>query len=150
MIAKRLKWAQSAIEARLTELTELMQLETEMLDRYPLHLSGGQQQRVSLMRALMLDPDILLFDEPFAALDPLIRNELQSSLREIFEKLNKTVVLVTHDLNEAAFLADTIVLINNGEIIQSGSIKELVHAPKNAFVEKFIKAQRGHLPGAAQ
>jgi len=147
LMARRLKWSQSKIKDRLSQLTELTQMSTNLLDSYPENLSGGQRQRVSLMRALMLDPDILLLDEPFAALDPLIRNELQESMRDIFKKLKKTVLMVTHDLHEAAFLGDKIVLLNEGKIIQSGKIENLVKNPVNPFVTKFVKAQRSHLPG---
>jgi osmoprotectant transport system ATP-binding protein len=119
-----------------------------MLKRYPAQLSGGQQQRVSLMRALMLNPAIMLLDEPFAALDPLIRNELQQNISEIFRKLAKTVIWVTHDLNEAAFVGDNIVLLKKGEIIQSGSIEDLVNKPEDNFVKQFVSAQRSHLPEA--
>jgi len=146
LMARRLKWSSLQMDKRISELAELTQLEAELLNRYPQNLSGGQQQRVSLMRALMLDPDILLLDEPFGALDPLIRNDLQENMRDIFNKLDKTVVMVTHDLNEAAFLADSIVLLNMGQIVQSGNIEELVNNPKNEFVRQFVSAQRSHLP----
>jgi len=150
LIAKRLKWTSSRIVTRFMELTELMHLEPELLSRYPINLSGGQQQRVSLMRALMLDPDILLLDEPFGALDPLIRNELQENMLEIFERLKKTVLIVTHDLNEAAFLADKIILLADGKIVQAGTIEDLLNNPTNDFVQKFVSAQRSHLPGKEQ
>jgi len=148
LIARRLKWTPENIEERLNTLAELTQMDIKILERYPHNLSGGQRQRVSLMRALMLDPDILLLDEPFGALDPLIRNDLQINMQEIFKKLNKTVVFVTHDLNEAAFLADVVVLLNNGIIEQTGGINDLVRNPKNDFIKQFIRAQRSHIPGA--
>ena len=147
LMARRLKWSQSKIQDRLNQLTELTHISAHLLDSFPENLSGGQRQRISLMRALMLDPDILLLDEPFAALDPLIRNELQESMRDIFKKLKKTVLMVTHDLHEAAFLGDKIVLLNEGKIIQSGKIENLIKNPVNPFVTKFVKAQRSHLPG---
>ena len=100
-----------------------------MLDRYPRQLSGGQRQRVSLMRALMLDPDVLLLDEPLGDLDPMIRADLQEDLRAIFRELGKTVVLVTHDLAEAGFLGDRITLMRGGRIVQQGSFAELVEQP---------------------
>ena len=150
LMARRLQWPPSQIKKRLNELLELTQLEPEMLKRYPVQLSGGQQQRVSLMRALMLNPDLMLLDEPFAALDPLIRNELQKSIAQIFKKLLKTVIWVTHDLNEAAFFGDNIVLLDRGLVIQSGSVEDLVRRPKNEFVKQFVSAQRSYLPEMKQ
>ena len=97
-------------EKRLAELCELSQLPDSALDRYPAELSGGQRQRVSLMRALMLTPEVLLLDEPLGALDPLVRSALQRDLKEIFSQLQQTAILVTHDMGEAAYLADEIVL----------------------------------------
>ena len=131
------------IEKRITELCELTKFPSNGLDRYPLELSGGQRQRVSLMRALMLSPELLLLDEPFAALDPLVRMNLQRDLKEICTRLQQTVLLVTHDLAEAAFLGDEIALMNEGRIIQRGSIADLRAKPANEFVREFISAQRG-------
>jgi osmoprotectant transport system ATP-binding protein len=113
-----------------------------MLDRYPRQLSGGQRQRVSLMRALMLNPDALLLDEPLGNLDPMIRADLQDDLRTIFRTLNKTVVFVTHDLAEAGYLADQITLMRHGRIVQQGSLNDLVRHPANDFAAKFVRAQR--------
>jgi osmoprotectant transport system ATP-binding protein len=131
------------IEKRIMELCELTKFPSNGLDRYPLELSGGQRQRVSLMRALMLSPELLLLDEPFAALDPLVRMNLQRDLKEICARLQQTVLLVTHDLAEAAFLGDEIALMNEGQIIQRGSIADLRAKPANEFVREFISAQRG-------
>ena len=131
------------IEKRIAELSELTKFPSSGLDRYPLELSGGQRQRVSLMRALMLSPELLLLDEPFAALDPLVRMNLQRDLKEICARLEQTVLLVTHDLAEAAFLGDEIALMNEGRIIQRGSIADLRAKPANEFVREFISAQRG-------
>jgi osmoprotectant transport system ATP-binding protein len=131
------------IEKRIIELCELTKFPRSGLDRYPLELSGGQRQRVSLMRALMLSPELLLLDEPFAALDPLVRMNLQRDLKEICTRLQQTVLLVTHDLAEAAFLGDEIALLNEGRIIQRGSIADLRAKPANEFVREFINAQRG-------
>lgn len=142
-------WPKQEIQKRIAELWELTQLETETLDRYPVQLSGGQRQRVSLMRALVLDPHVLLMDEPLGALDPMIRNQLQIQLRTIFKTLGKTVVMVTHDLNEAAYFADQIVLMQDGRIIQQGTIEELQNRPSTEFVTEFIAAQQGHLAGAS-
>jgi osmoprotectant transport system ATP-binding protein len=131
------------IEKRIMELCELTKFPNSALERYPLELSGGQRQRVSLMRALMLSPELLLLDEPFAALDPLVRMSLQRDLKEICARLQQTVLLVTHDLAEAAFLSDEIALMNEGQIIQRGSIADLRAKPANEFVREFISAQRG-------
>ena len=128
---------------RIEELCQLTKFPNSALDRYPLELSGGQRQRVSLMRALMLSPELLLLDEPFAALDPFVRVNLQRDLKEICARLQQTVLLVTHDLAEAAFLGDEIALMNEGRIVQRGSIADLRAKPANQFVREFISAQRG-------
>src|SRR5438552_13661798 len=152
LMARYLGWDGQRIETRLAELAELTQFPTDGLMRYPTQLSGGQRQRVSLMRALMLDPDVLLLDEPLGALDPIIRSELQTDLRRIFRTLTKTVVLVTHDLSEAGFFGDLIVLLRAGKILQQGALADLVRAPADPFVARFINAQRGPLatPGDGQ
>jgi len=142
------KWPRQKIIDRVKQLSELTQLPTDNLDRYPVQLSGGQRQRVSLMRALMLDPEILLMDEPLGALDPMIRSQLQVELRHIFRTLNKTVVMVTHDLNEAAYFGNQIILMRDGQIIQQGSIDALLKTPADPFVTEFIEAQTSHFePG---
>lgn len=128
--------------ARITELMQITQLSSSLLDRYPRQLSGGQRQRVSLMRALMLDPDVLLLDEPLGDLDPMIRAELQQDLRDIFRELGKTVVLVTHDLAEAGFLADRVTLLRGGQIVQQGEFSDLIDNPADEFAAKFVQAQR--------
>src|SRR3977135_3587347 len=127
---------------RLSELCTLTRFPENLLPRYPVELSGGQRQRVSLMRALMLSPELLLLDEPLGALDPLLRAGLQKDLKEIFGRLQQTALLVTHDLAEAAYLGDDIVLMNEGRIIQRGSIVDLRERPANDFVSEFINAQR--------
>jgi osmoprotectant transport system ATP-binding protein len=142
LMAKYLKWEAEAIEKRLNELAELVRLPYEMLQRYPMELSGGQRQRISLMRALMLDPEFLLLDEPLGALDPMIRYELQKELKEIFESLHKTVILVTHDLAEAVHFCDELVLMREGKIIQRGTLQQLLSAPAEPFVEEFVRAQQ--------
>src|SRR6184192_3857507 len=106
-------------------------------------LCGGQRQRVSLMRALMLSPELLLLDEPLGALDPLVRAALQKDLKEIFARLQQTVLFVTHDLAEAIYFGDEIVLMNGGRIVQKGSIADLREKPADPFVLEFINAQRG-------
>ncbi|SRR5579871_5355576 len=142
LMARHLGWTRPRIDKRLAELTALTRFPEELLDRYPVQLSGGQRQRVSLMRALMLDPALLLLDEPLGALDPLIRSDLQADLRDIFQTLHKTVVLVTHDLGEAGFLGDTLVLMQAGRIVQQDAFTNLIQAPASEFVTRFINAQR--------
>lgn len=142
LMAKYLGWTQQGMDDRLAELATLTAFPTDGLDRYPAQLSGGQRQRVSLMRALMLDPDVLLLDEPLGALDPIIRYELQDELRGIFRTLGKTVILVTHDIGEAGFFGDDIVLLRDGVLIQRGDIRDLVENPTDPFVEQFVHAQR--------
>jgi osmoprotectant transport system ATP-binding protein len=142
LMAKHLGWAKDRIEERVTELTRLTQFPEKGLNRFPAELSGGQRQRVSLMRALMLDPDLLLLDEPLGALDPMIRSELQSELRQIFQTLGKTVVLVSHDIGEADFLGDFLILMRDGQIVQQGLLSEMVNNPAEPFVSQFINAQR--------
>jgi osmoprotectant transport system ATP-binding protein len=129
-------------DVRLGELLELTQFPEDGLDRYPLELSGGQRQRVALMRALALDPMVLLLDEPLGALDPLIRADLQKDLKRIFAEVGHTVVLVTHDMGEAAYLADRIVLMRDGAIVQDGSLKDFQETPSELFVTDFLNAQR--------
>ena len=135
-------WNKDNISKRIDELTNLTSFPNDGLDRYPVELSGGQKQRVSLMRALMLNPEFLLFDEPLGALDPLIRFDLQNDLKEIFISLKKTVILVTHDLNEAVFFGDNILLMKEGSLIQQGTITDFINSPAEPFVTKFIKSQR--------
>ncbi|MEM9065652.1 MAG: ATP-binding cassette domain-containing protein [Planctomycetota bacterium] len=140
--------ARAEAEARVSELSELTSFPRDGLDRYPAELSGGQRQRVALMRSLMLDPDVLLMDEPLGALDPVTRADLQSDLRDIFRSLGKTVVLVTHDLAEAAYLGDRIVLMERGEIAQAGRFEDLRDAPASDFVRRFVSAHRSVPMGA--
>jgi osmoprotectant transport system ATP-binding protein len=141
LMGKHLKRDQGELEKRLMELADLTHFPKDGLDRFPGELSGGQRQRVSLMRALMLDPEILLFDEPLGALDPLVRASLQKDLREVFSTLHRTVVIVTHDMAEAAYLADSIVLMRKGEVVQKGSLDDLKNRPADPFVTEFINAQ---------
>jgi osmoprotectant transport system ATP-binding protein len=130
------------IEQRIAELAELVQLPRDALTRFPNDLSGGQRQRVSLMRALMLDPAVLLLDEPLGALDPMVRHGLQEDLRRLFERLGKSVLLVTHDMAEAAFFANNIVLMRAGKIVQHGTYRDLTESPAEEFVRDFVNAQR--------
>jgi osmoprotectant transport system ATP-binding protein len=143
LMARHTGWTAADIETRLQSLTDLTRFPQDALARYPAELSGGQRQRVSLMRALMLDPDALLLDEPLGALDPMVRYELQTELAEIFRTLGKTVVLVTHDLFEAAHFSKDIVLLRDGAVEQRTSMQMLLAEPASPFVEKFVGAQRG-------
>ena len=127
---------------RVTELAKLTRFPEEALTKYPVELSGGQRQRVGLMRALALDPPVLLLDEPLGALDPIVRNKLQTELKDIFERLKKTVILVTHDMGEAAYLGDSIVLMRDGHIVQHGTLDDFKMVPVEPFVTQFLNAQR--------
>ena len=142
LMARHLGWAAPRIEQRVQELADLVHLPDEALARYPQQLSGGQKQRVALMRALMLDPELLFLDEPLGALDPLVRADLQEDLARIFEGLAKTVVLVTHDLAEAAFFGHVLVLLQDGRVVQQGSLRDFREQPSDPFVTRFIRAQR--------
>jgi osmoprotectant transport system ATP-binding protein len=134
-------WPRARIAARAAELAALAGLDAETLKRYPRELSGGQRQRVGLMRALMLDPPILLLDEPLGALDPIARAELQEQLARLFARLGKTVVLVTHDIREAARLGHVVTLLTAGRVVQHGTFADLVERPAAPFVTQFLTAQ---------
>jgi len=142
LMARHLGWESGRIRSRVDELANLTRFPDDALERYPIQISGGQRQRVSLMRALMLDPDVLLLDEPLGALDPMIRFELQTDLKHVFESLGKTVVMVTHDMAEAGFFGDHIVLLRDGGVVQQGRLSELIDTPAEEFVVRFIHAQR--------
>jgi len=142
LLAEYLGWEKARIDARISELAELTRLPREALGRFPAQLSGGQRQRLGIMRALVLDPGVVLLDEPMGALDPLVRFDLQEDLRKIFQSLGKTVVMVTHDMGEAGFFGDRVLLLGNGRIVQDGTLDDLLRAPADDFVERFINAQR--------
>jgi osmoprotectant transport system ATP-binding protein len=142
LMAQYLRWDARKIEERLGELAELTRFPQDGLDRFPAQLSGGQRQRVSLMRALMLDPKVILLDEPLGALDPMVRAELQADLRAIFRSLEKTVVMVTHDLAEASWFGHQIILLRDGRIVQRGPLRALIDSPAEPFVTQFVSAQR--------
>jgi len=143
LMARHVGTSDDEMRKRLLELCELTRFSANLLSRYPVELSGGQRQRVGLMRALMLSPELLLLDEPLGALDPLVRVSLQTDLKGIFARLQQTVLFVTHDLAEATYFGDEIVLMNDGRVVQKGSIKELREKPADPFVSEFINAQRG-------
>jgi len=150
VMARYLRRDADWIAHRLADLAQLVRLPLNLMSRFPAELSGGQRQRVSLMRALMLDPELLLLDEPLGALDPMIRYELQQELKSIFAKLGKTVVMVTHDIAEAAFFGHTLVLMREGRIVQTGPFKALARTPAESFVTQFINAQRGPMEQLAK
>ena len=139
LMPRYLKWYQHKTKHRLEELMALTHFPSNRMEHYPIQLSGGERQRVSLMRALMLDPDVLFLDEPFGALDPLTRSALQRELKRLFQVLKKTVVLVTHDLAEARLFANTIMLIKEGKPVQKGTFEDLLHSPSKPFVTEFIE-----------
>jgi osmoprotectant transport system ATP-binding protein len=141
LAARYFGWDARRIDARLEELSALTRFPRDGLTRFPAQLSGGQRQRVGLMRALMLGPELLLLDEPLGALDPMIRADLRADLLAIFRELRQTVVLVTHDLAEAEFFADRVVLLRDGRVVQQGSLSDLVERPADPFVTRFISAQ---------
>lgn len=143
LVACRMGWDREGLEHRVAELADLVRLPKDSIDRYPAQLSGGQRQRVGLMRALFLDPPLLLLDEPMGALDPLVRADLRADLRTIVLELKKTAVLVTHDLGEAAALADEVVLLQDGRVVQRGTLRDLADRPADPFVTRFLQAQRG-------
>ena len=148
LLARHLARARPWVAERVGILSELTAIAPDMLTRYPQQLSGGQRQRVGLMRALMLDPPVLLLDEPLGALDPVTRYDLQTELKSIFERLGKTVVMVTHDMGEAAHFADDIVMMHDGRIVQRGALEDLLERPAEPYVHQFIRAQRTALPAA--
>jgi osmoprotectant transport system ATP-binding protein len=139
-------WAAPRVAERLDALAALVDLDRGILDRYPHQLSGGQRQRVGLMRALMLDPPVLLLDEPLGALDPITRAELQAHLADVFRHLGKTVVLVTHDVREAFVLGERVTLLHRGRVVQQGTFADLARYPTDPFVTDFLRAQ---MPPAA-
>jgi osmoprotectant transport system ATP-binding protein len=137
-------WDKAKIAARVDELATTLGLDSELLDRYPGELSGGQRQRVGVARALALDPPVMLMDEPFGAVDPIIRARLQDQFLDIQARLRKTIVFVTHDIDEAIKLADRIAIMNIGGVIeQYAPPEEILRAPANDFVEQFVGPERG-------
>ncbi len=143
-VPKTLGWDKTRTTDRVVELAELVGLEESMLDRYPDELSGGQQQRVGVARALAADPPVLLMDEPFGAVDPIVRGRLQDELLALQAQVKKTIVLVTHDIDEALRLGDRIALLNVGGILeQYAQPDELLRAPASPFVEAFVGEDRG-------
>ncbi|MFD9627185.1 betaine/proline/choline family ABC transporter ATP-binding protein [Peribacillus muralis] len=142
LVPKLLKWKEEEKKERALELLQLVDMGPEYLDRYPHELSGGQQQRIGVLRALASNPPLILMDEPFGALDPITRDALQEEFKNLQRTLNKTIVFVTHDMDEAIKLADRIVILKAGEIVQVGTPDEILRNPVNEFVEEFIGKDR--------
>jgi len=137
------KWKKEKINARIDELLNMVDLEPEKYrKRKPSELSGGEAQRVGIARALAADPKIILMDEPFSALDPITRASLQEDVKKLQKQIHKTIVFVTHDIEEAFLLGDKICIIQDGELIQSGTKQEIISNPKNDFVKKFIAIKK--------
>lgn len=136
-------WNDKEVKARVNELLELVGLDPEIYaGRYPKELSGGQQQRIGIARALAADPDVILMDEPFSALDPLTREQLQNELLSLHKKLKKTIVFVTHDMDEALKMGDRIAIMKDGKLLQLDTPEKLLHDPAHGFVEEFIGKHR--------
>ena len=142
IVPRLLKWEQKRIEQRVKEILELVTLDQSFTYKFPLQLSGGEKQRVGLARALAAEPEILLMDEPFGAIDPINRLKLQDSFLEIMEEIKKTVVFVTHDINEAIKLGDKIAIIKEGNLIQYDSVSKILSEPANEFVENLLGQDR--------
>jgi osmoprotectant transport system ATP-binding protein len=138
LMARHLGWNEARTRERLDDLIAMTGMDRDTLARWPVQLSGGQRQRIGVMRALFLDPDVILMDEPLGALDPITRRRLQGELRSLFRTLGKTVLLVTHDVSEAEFLAETAVVMRGGRIVQQGSVQDMASAPADDFVRELL------------
>src|SRR5438874_3326825 len=143
-VPKLVGWDDARISKRVDELIEIFSLDPDMKDRYPSELSGGQRQRVGVARALAVDPPVMLMDEPFAAVDPIVRARLQDQFLDIQRRLKKTIVFVTHDIDEAIKMADRIAIMNVGGVLeQYAPPEEILRAPANDFVREFVGEERG-------
>ena len=142
LVGTLLKWRKEKKDERARELIKLVNLPEEYLDKYPHELSGGQQQRIGVLRALAANPPLILMDEPFGALDPITRDALQEEFKKLQRELNKTIVFVTHDMDEALKLGDRIVIMKDGEIVQVDTPEEILRNPANEFVEEFLGKDR--------
>ena len=142
IVPRLLKWDENTIKDRVEELLDLVTLNTTYMYKYPLQLSGGERQRVGLARALAANPEILLMDEPFGAIDPINRAKLHDSFISIQERIQKTIVFVTHDINEAIKLGDKIAIIKEGELVQYDDVYNILYEPENEFVEKLLGHDR--------
>ncbi|MER0465614.1 choline ABC transporter ATP-binding protein OpuBA [Bacillus cabrialesii subsp. cabrialesii] len=142
LVPKLLKWPEHKRKERARELLKLVDMGPEYVDRYPHELSGGQQQRIGVLRALAAEPPLILMDEPFGALDPITRDSLQEEFKKLQKTLHKTIIFVTHDMDEAIKLADRIVILKAGEIVQVGTPDDILRNPADEFVEEFIGKER--------
>ena len=143
-VPKLIGWDRSRIEKRIDDLIEMLDLDRALVDRYPSELSGGQQQRVGVARALAADPPVMLMDEPFGAVDPIVRERLQDQFLELQRRLKKTIVFVTHDIDEAIKMADRIAIMNKGGVVEQYATPEAtLRAPANEFVKQFVGSERG-------
>lgn len=142
LVPKLLKWSDEEKNKKAEELIQLVDLPPSYLDMYPSQLSGGQQQRIGVIRALAADQEIILMDEPFGALDPITRDTLQDLVKELQVKFNKTFIMVTHDMDEAIKLADRIVIMSHGEVVQIDTPNNILRNPANDFVKDFIGENR--------
>jgi osmoprotectant transport system ATP-binding protein len=138
LVARHLGWDDARLRLRVGELAAMTGIDASMLSRWPVQLSGGQRQRIGVMRALFLDPAVVLMDEPLGALDSITRRKLQGELSTLFRSLKKTVMLVTHDVAEAAFLAEDAVVMRAGRIVQRGAIDAMARAPADDFVRELL------------
>ncbi len=135
------KWKKNRINKKIDELLKMVGLDSEKYRKRNIQeLSGGEAQRIGIARALAADPEIILMDEPFSALDPVTRTGLQKDIKEMQQKINKTIVFVTHDIEEAFYLGDKICIIKDGELVQQGSEEEIIRNPRNEFVKEFISS----------
>jgi len=142
VVPRLLKWDENKIKERIEELLDLVTLDTSYAQKYPLQLSGGERQRVGLARALAANPEVLLMDEPFGAIDPINRLKLHDSFLEIQEEIKKTIIFVTHDINEAIKLGEKIAIMDNGELVQYDEVNEILQNPENEFVENLLGRDR--------
>ncbi len=141
-VPRLLKWDENKIKKRVEEVLDMVTLDSSYAYRYPLQLSGGEKQRVGLARALGADPEVLLMDEPFGAIDPINRLKLHDSFLEIQDEIKKTIVFVTHDINEAIKLGDKIAIIKDGKLVQHADSTEILYNPANQFVESLLGQDR--------
>ncbi|WP_010529572.1 betaine/proline/choline family ABC transporter ATP-binding protein [Lentibacillus jeotgali] len=142
LVGTLLKWSKERKDERARELLKLVNMPEEYLDKYPHELSGGQQQRIGVLRALAVNPPLILMDEPFGALDPITRDSLQEEFKKLQKELNKTIIFVTHDMDEALKLADKVVIMRDGEVVQADTPEEILRHPANEFVEEFLGRDR--------
>lgn len=143
IVPKLKKWDKELIDKKVEELLNLVNMDYDFYkNRYPRELSGGQQQRIGVLRALAAEPQVMLMDEPFGALDPITREQLQDELRSLQRKVNKTIIFVTHDMDEALKISDRIVIMKDGEIVQVDTPEDILRAPANEFVRNFIGEER--------